>query len=130
MVTNGHSDFGTAFLGGLAELGPFDPFSGDLSLELGLSLWLRRSGTSLPEARERLFDVRRAILDVTGLSAATEPVPLVGRSPRSDIITLTAYLGDLLRRASTVAGCSTRSLVGRIVAALPELVVEDPALGA
>jgi hypothetical protein len=130
MATNGRRDFGAALLGGLAELGPIDPFSGDLSLELGLSLWLRRSETSLSEARERLFDVRRAIVEVAGLNPSTEPVPLMGRSPRADVITLAAYLGDLLRRASMVAGCSTRSLVGRVLAVLPEPVAADPALGA
>lgn len=130
MVTNGHRDFGSAFLGGLAELGPFDPFSGDLSLELGLSLWLRRSETSLADARARLLDVRRAIVEVSGLNPATEPVPLVGRSARTDVFTLAGYLGDLLRRASAAAGCSMHSLVGRVVAVLPEQLPEDPALGA
>jgi len=94
MVTSVRAGFGPALLGGLAELGPVDPFSGDLSLELGISLWLRRSGTSLMEARNMLLDIRRVILDVGGLDPATEPVPLVGRSPRLDVVNLVAYVGD------------------------------------
>ena len=73
------------FWAGLAELGPVDPFSGDLSLELGISVWLRRSGTSLVEARGTLLEIRQVILEVCGLDPATEPVPLVGRSPRADV---------------------------------------------
>ena len=51
--------FAPALLKGLATLGPVEPFSGDLSLELGLSVWLRRSGTSVLEAREALIGLRR-----------------------------------------------------------------------
>ncbi len=120
--------FGPAVLGGLAELGPIDPFAGDLTLELGLSVWLRRSGTSLLEAREQLFEARRAILSVCGLDPATEPVPLVGRSPRADALTLAGYLGDLLRRAAAVSGWSVRVVAERAMAELPER--REQALGA
>ena len=128
MVTTDRRGFGAALLGGLAELGPVDPFSDDLSLELGISLWLRRSGTSLLGARATLLKVRRLIIEAGGLDGATEPVPLVGRSPRLDVINLVAYVGDLLHRASCEAGCTVRSVVDRVVAGLPER--EDEALGA
>ncbi len=128
MVTSGPTGFVPALLGGLMELGAVDPFSGDLSLELGISVWLRRSGTSLMEARGTLFDVRRVILEASGLDPATEPTPLVGRSPRLDVVNLVAYIGDLLGRASTVAGCSIAAVAERVVAELPER--EDTALGA
>ncbi len=128
METDASCDFGPAVLGGLAELGPVDPFAGDLSLELGLSVWLRRSGTSLLEARERLFEARRAILSVCGLDPATEPVPLVGRSPRADALTLAGYVGDLLRRAAAVSGWSVGVVAERAMAELPER--EQEALGA
>ena len=122
-------DFGPALLGGLAELGPVDPFSGDLSLELGLSVWLRRSGASLMEARERLLEARGAVLTVCGLDPATEPVPLVGRSPRADALTLAGYLGDLLRRGAAAAGWSVQQVAERAVTALP-LPRDEAALGA
>ncbi len=128
MKTGAACDFGPALLGGLAELGPVDPFAGDLSLELGLSVWLRRSGASLMEARDRLFEAREAILDACGLDAESEPVPLVGRSPRADALTLAGYLGDLLRRAAAAADCSVGLIAQRAIAALPERV--DEALGA
>ena len=96
--------FGPALLSGLAELGPVEPFSGDLSLELGISVWLRTSGTSLLQARSSLLEIRRVILEVCALDPATEPVPLVGRSPRSDVVNLVGYISELLRRASAGTG--------------------------
>jgi len=100
VISNVREGFGSALLRGLAELGPVDPFSGDLSLELGVSLWLRTSGTPLLEARGRLLHLRELIIEVCGLDPATEPVPFVGRSPRNDVLNLVGYLGDLLRRAA------------------------------
>jgi hypothetical protein len=128
MVTPDPRGFGAALLGGLTELGPVDPFSGDLTLELGISVWLRRSGTSLMEARGTLLEIRQLVIEVCGLDQATEPVPLVGRSPRLDVLNLVAYLSDLLRRASSEAGCTVRSVVDRVVMDLPGR--EDAALGA
>jgi hypothetical protein len=114
------SGFGPALLGGLAELGPVDPFSGDLSLELGVSVWLRRSGTTLGDACDRLREARAAILEACELDPATEPVPLVGRSPRVDVVNLAAYVGDLLRRAAAAAGWSVHTVAERAIAHLPE----------
>ena len=93
-----------ALLGGLVELGPLEPSSGDLSLELGLSVWLRRSDTSLLQARAALLEIRPLIMRVACLDPAGEPVPLVGGSPRADVVNLVAYLDDLLRRASAGLG--------------------------
>ncbi len=127
MVSRAPTDFASALLGGLVELGPVEPFSGDLSLELGISLWLRRSGTSLMEARGTLLEIRRVILGVCGLDPSTEPVPLVGRSPRVDVVNLVGYVGDLLRRAAPRAG-GARAVVERVVAEMPE--PQDEAIGA
>ena len=128
MVTTGTRGFGAALLGGLAELGPVDPFSGDLSLELGISLWLRRSGTRSWRHGACCSRIRRLIIEVCGLDRATEPVSMVGRSPRLDVVNLVAYVGDLLRRASSDAACSVRSVVDRVVVELPEHV--ESTLGA
>jgi len=128
MVTSAPRGFGPALVGGLAELGPVDPFSGDLTLELGISVWLRRSGTSLLEARDVLLEIRAVIVEVSGLDPATEPVPLVGRSPRLDVVNLVAYVSSLLRRASATAGSSVSAVAQRVIAELPE--PEDTALGA
>ena len=120
--------FGPALLGGLAQLGPVEPFSGDLSLELGISVWLRTSGTSLLQARSSLLQIRQVILEVCALDPATEPVPLVGRSPRSDVVNLVGYISELLRRASAGTGRAVGAVVEAVVAELP--VPEVEALGA
>jgi hypothetical protein len=128
MVKECPTDFGPALLSGLADLGPVDPFSGDLSLELGISVWLRTSETSLLEARSALLDIRQVILGVCELDPATEPVPMVGRSPRSDVLNLVSYISELLRRASAGLGREPASIVRAVVAALP--APEDEAVGA
>ena len=128
MVTRIPTAFGPALVSGLAELGPVDPFSGDLSLELGVSVWLRTSGTPLHEARSRLLGVRDLIIEVCGLDPATEPVPLVGRSARSDVLSLVGYLGDLLRRAAGASGHSVRRVAQLVIAEMPDEV--EAALGA
>jgi hypothetical protein len=128
MVKDTATGFGPALLSGLAELGPVEPFSGDLSLELGISLWLRTSGTSLIEARSSLLEIRHVILEVCGLDPSTEPFPMVGRSPRSDVVNLVGYISELLRRASAGLGRGVEAVVDAVVAELP--LPEDEALGA
>ena len=128
MVKDVRTGFGPALLGGLAHLGPVEPFSGDLSLELGISVWLRTSGTSLLQARSSLLEIRQVILEVCALDPATEPVPLVGRSPRSDVVNLVGYISELLRRASAGTGRAVGAVVEAVVAELP--VTEVEALGA
>jgi hypothetical protein len=128
MVKDAPAGFGPALLGGLAELGPVEPFSGDLSLELGISLWLRTSGTSLLQARSSLLEIRQVILEVCSLDPATEPVPLVGRSPRSDVINLVGYVSELLRRASAGTGRRIEAIVAAVLVELP--LPADEALGA
>ncbi len=121
--------FGPALLSGLAELGPIEPFSGDLTLELGVSVWLRTSGTPLLEARGRLLHIRDLIIEVCGLDPATEPVPLVGRSPRNDVLSLVGYVSELLRRAAA-ASARTVPAVARLVIAVLPVEDETAALGA
>lgn len=128
MSTNAAGRFGPTVLVGLAELGPVDPGSGDLSLELGLSLWMRRSGISLEEARRALLALREHVIEACGLDPATEPVPFVGRSPRLDVVNLIFYLGQLMRRGASCAGLSLRGLAERVLAELPE--PEASAIGA
>ncbi len=128
MVKDAPAGFGPALLRGLAELGPVDPFSGDLSLELGISLWLRTSETSLIEARASLLEIRRVILEVCGIEPSTEPFPMVGRSPRSDVVNLVGYLSELLARASRGVARGMETVIEAVVAELPP--PRDEALGA
>jgi hypothetical protein len=129
MTSSVPEGFGSALLSGLAELGPVDPFSGDLSLELGVSVWLRMSGTPLLEARCRLLDIRELIIEVCGLDPATEPVPLVGRSPRNDVLNLVGYVGDLLRRAASMSGRTVHGVARLVIEELPP-DAQEAALGA
>lgn len=122
------TNFAPAVLQGLAELGAVDPSSGDLSLELGISLWLRTSETSLDDARTTLLALRRHILRACGLDADSEPVPMVGRSLERDLVLLVGYVADLLERAAMVAGCALSEVARRVIAALPQPI--DTALGA
>jgi hypothetical protein len=128
MVKDATAAFGPALLSGLAELGPVEPFSGDLSLELGVSVWLRTSGTSLLQARSSLLEIRRVILEVCELDPSTEPYPMVGRSPRSDVVSLVGYISELLRRTAAGLDRGVEAIVEAVVAQLP--VPEDQALGA
>ena len=128
MVKDASAGFGPALLHGLAELGPVDPFSGDLSLELGISVWLRTSETSLMEARSSLLEIRQVILEVCRIEPSTEPFPMVGRSPRSDVVNLVGYISELLRRASAGLGRGMEAVIEAVVAALP--LPQGEALGA
>jgi hypothetical protein len=128
MVKDAPTGFAPALLSGLAELGPVEPFSGDLSLELGISLWLRTSGTSLLQARSALLELRRLILAVCDLDPSTEPIPMVGRSPRSDVLNLVGYVSELLRRASAGMGHRLEAVIESVLAELP--VQQEEALGA
>jgi hypothetical protein len=127
MAASPCTEFGHAALRGLAELGRVDIGTGDLSVELGLSVWLQWSGSSHDEARTTLLALREQILSACELDRSSEPVPLVGRSPKLDLVMLAGYLGDLLSRASHAAECTPSELARRVVAALP---TTDTALGA
>lgn len=128
MVTGAPRGLGPDLLRGLVELGPMEPFSGDLSLELGVSIWLRRNETPLVEARRMLLEVRQVVVGVCGLDADSEPVPLVGWSLRHDIVHLVTYLQELLRRGAACAGLGLAEVVDQVLGALPGPV--DEALGA
>lgn len=110
------SDFGPAMVRGLAELGPFPDPRDDLSLELGLSIWLHESGADVEIALESMFEVRALILNVADLDVGTEPVPLVGRAEATaDLITWASYMDALLRRAARALGCAPEELAQRVI---------------
>ena len=105
-------EFGPAVMRGLLEYGPFET---ELALELGLSLWLHRSGTLPEDARAAILDLRTVILEVSGLDARTEPFPLIGRSAERDLVNLASYLGSLVQRAASARGWSPEDLVEQAV---------------
>jgi hypothetical protein len=106
------SEFEPTMMRGLVEYGPFDT---ELSLELGLSLWLHASATSVDDARSALIGLRSLIIEVSGLDPKTEPFPLIGRSAQSDLILLAAYLGALVSRAASFCGSDAEAIVEQAV---------------
>ncbi len=89
----------------MLRVGPWGSGGSQLSFELGMSAWWRRSGGNLGRARFYLFEVREALIAAGGLDPDTEPHPLVGRSDRADLLAIAVYLADLLFRAAS-ASCN------------------------
>jgi hypothetical protein len=80
-----------------------------------------RSQTDIFGVLDLLGALRRAVLDAAGMDAAHEPVPLVGRSPRNDVLRSVAYLSGLLQRAASVARCTAEELAERALDRLAEI---------
>ncbi len=80
-----------------------------------------RTQTDVYGVLELLAALRRAVLDGAGMDPAQEPVPLVGRSPRDDVLGSVAYLGALVERAASVARCSTEELAERALERLADI---------
>jgi len=111
-------DFAPVAARGIAVLAPEDLTRGNLTLELGLSLWMHRSGTGLAGVRAGLLGVRAALLEASGLEQATEPVPLLAGEPRTAVLSLAIYLDGLVERAARRAGLSRTEMVEAALACL------------
>ncbi len=98
---------------GLACLEPEDLLEGNLTLALGISAWLRRSGADLTDAVQAMLDIRDALVEVGGLDARTEPVPLLAGEARTAVLSLAIYLDGLVRRSAAVSGVSRSAVVER-----------------
>ena len=105
---------------GLLELEADDLARENLSLELGLSLWMRRTAIDLPGVRDVLLSFRVAVIELSGLDRRTEPVPLISRDPVSGMRNLCIYLKGLIRRASEESGLDERQITERGLAELSE----------
>lgn len=116
--TNPPTAFTPLMARGLASLEPEDLIEGSLALQLGMSAWLRRSSTDLTDAVQAMLDVRDALVEVSGLDATTEPVPLLVGDTRTAVLNLAIYLDGLVRRAASAAGVSRLSAVERALASL------------
>jgi hypothetical protein len=67
-----------------------------------------------------LAALRAAVVVAAGMDPAREPVPLVGRSPRDDVLGSAAYLSELLERAARFARCTRSELAERAITRLAE----------
>jgi hypothetical protein len=105
------SEFAPAVLRSLGVLVPTGHIGTDLACELGLSAWMRLTGIALDEAPSQLWAMRQAILEAGQMDAASEPVPMGGRSPRLDLLNLVSYLGVLVDRAAAHLGCDRDTII-------------------
>jgi hypothetical protein len=108
-------EFGPTLLRGLVGLGPVDQRRTGLALELGLSLWMRRCGTNLVDAQLAARAAREVLIEVAGLDPGIEPIPLVGRSPKADIVNLAGYLSHLIQRAAAACTGDPGAVVERAI---------------
>lgn len=102
----------------LAVLEPEALTGPDLSLELGLSLWMQRTGVGLLGARSALMSLRRALLQTSSLDRETEPVPILAGDPRTALLGLAVYVHGLIMRAAARARSTPRAVVETALAAL------------
>jgi hypothetical protein len=112
------TDFARQVLRGVSAIESPRLGQSDLCLELGLSLWMRQTGTGLDDAGPAMLAIRSALVLTSGMDLATEPVPLCGVDPRVDVLNLGAYLRQLVVRAAARAQCDAVVMVERVVECL------------
>jgi hypothetical protein len=101
MTRNTEPPFARLLALGLASLEPGDLARSTLSLEFGVSAWLRRTSTDWADALRSSLALRRALVSVSVLDEETEPVPLIGRDKTLALRSLCLYLHGLLVRAAS-----------------------------
>jgi hypothetical protein len=107
------TDFARKVLRGVSAIEPPRPGETDLCLELGLSLWMRQTGTGMDDAGPAMLAMRSALLNASGLDQGTEPIPLCGVDPRLDVLNLGSYLRRLMAHATAWAQCDAAVMVER-----------------
>jgi hypothetical protein len=75
---------------------------------------MQRNGIAYDDCRAAMMAIRASLLEIAGMDAKTEPVPLYGHSPEVDLANFVAYLTDLFMRASDAVECELPSVVGRV----------------
>ncbi len=100
------ADFASEVVRLLARLSDEGPVGASLSLPFGLSASMKGHGLSLEETIGAVLSLRAALLSVSGLDAASEPVPLRVPDRVMFVLNLAVYLDGLLGRAAKVLGVS------------------------
>ncbi|HLM95173.1 MAG TPA: hypothetical protein VK283_02595, partial [Acidimicrobiales bacterium] len=98
---------------GLADLEPEDLGHGNLTVPLGLSLWMRRGRVRVETARDAMLELRAAVLRASELDERTEPVPLLLADPVAATISLALYMDGLLQRAARANATSRAEMARR-----------------
>ena len=101
---------------GLADLEAEDFSHGNLTVPLGLSLWMHRGRIRIETARDALLQLRSALLRASGLDERTEPVPLLVADPVAATISLAVYMDGLLQRAARMTAMSRVDVATRALA--------------
>jgi hypothetical protein len=86
----------------------------ELTLELGLSIWMKRNDIAYDDCRAAMLAIRASLLEVAGMDAQTEPIPLHGHSPEVDVANFASYLAELFIRASAAIECDLPQIVGQV----------------
>ncbi len=97
-------DFARDVLHCIARLSGEAQVAGSLSLSFGLSAWMKRYRLGVDETISTVLRLRRALLSVSGLDAASEPVPLRVPDRVVFVLNLAVYLDGLLGRAAVALG--------------------------
>jgi len=97
-------DFAGEIVHCLARLCADGPLEGSLGLSFGLSAWMKRYGVGLDETAEAILRLRFALVSVSGLDEASEPVPLRVSDRAVFVLNLAVYVEGLLGRAAGVLG--------------------------
>ena len=113
MIKREPPTFASVILRSLPVLVPSGTTTADLALELGLSACMQMSDTDVDRAIGQMWSIRKAVLEVSRLDAACEPVPFGGSSERLDLINLALYLGNLVERAATQGRCDADTIVAK-----------------
>lgn len=113
-----HLDLATLLARGLVALDREDLEEGNLTLELGVTLWMSRAGAGLGAVRATLVELRGALVAASGLDARSEPVPLGAADDRLEVRTLAVYLHHLLERAANRRRCSRAEMAEGALALL------------
>ena len=99
-------DFASEVLHCVARLSGGGQVAASLSLSFGLSAWMKRFGLGLDETVDTILSLRTALLSVSGLDTASEPVPLRVADRVILVLNLAVYLEGLLGRAARALGVS------------------------
>ena len=100
------ADFACEVLRFLAQLSDDGPLGISLSLPFGLSASMKRHGLGLDETISAILSLRRDLLSLPGIDAASEPVPLRVPDRVMFVLNLAVYLDGLLGRAAKALGVS------------------------
>jgi hypothetical protein len=106
-------DVSTDFLAEIVRFDLFEPGCPKLLVELGLSTSINHCGADLAATRASLLRARDALVGEGELDTDSEPIPLLGRSDRHDVVNLATFVCNLVKRASASAGCSPGEIARR-----------------